>query len=52
MSYKAHTLTSSHSHIIGRTDPITGDTVKENDRVVFCAACKSCFFGRELGVYE
>lgn len=44
MPYHSHTLNSStHSHIIGRTDPITGDTVKENDKVVFCAVCKSCF---------
>ncbi|WP_338792050.1 hypothetical protein [Bernardetia sp. MNP-M8] len=44
MSYHSHILNSSnHSHIIGRTDPITGDSVKENDRVVFCAVCKSCF---------
>ncbi|WP_291723384.1 hypothetical protein [Bernardetia sp.] len=43
MTYHSHILNSNHSHIIGRTDPITGDTVKENDRVVFCAACKSCF---------
>ncbi|WP_291723375.1 hypothetical protein [Bernardetia sp.] len=50
MSYKAHTLNSNHSHIIGRTDPITGDTVKENDRVVFCAVCKSCFL-KESWIY-
>ncbi|WP_338792052.1 hypothetical protein [Bernardetia sp. MNP-M8] len=44
MSYHSHILnSSSHSHIIGRTDPITGDSVKENDRVVFCTVCKSCF---------
>ncbi|WP_338792051.1 hypothetical protein [Bernardetia sp. MNP-M8] len=44
MPYHSHTLNSvSHSHIIERTDPITGDSVKENDRVVFCAICKSCF---------
>ncbi|WP_338813007.1 hypothetical protein V9L05_16870 [Bernardetia sp. Wsw4-3y2] len=44
MSYHSHILNSSnHSHIIGRTDPITGDSVKENDRVVFCTVCKSCF---------
>ncbi|WP_291723378.1 hypothetical protein [Bernardetia sp.] len=42
-NYHSHILTSNHSHIIGRTDPITGDTVKENDKVVFCAVCKSCF---------
>ncbi|WP_338792049.1 hypothetical protein [Bernardetia sp. MNP-M8] len=44
MSYTSHILNSSnHSHIIGRTDPITGDSAKENDRVVFCTVCKSCF---------
>ena len=43
MSYTSHILNSSHSHIIGRTDPITGDAVQENDRVVFCASCQSCF---------
>ncbi|WP_338766665.1 hypothetical protein WAF17_04280 [Bernardetia sp. ABR2-2B] len=43
MPYHTHKLNSSHSHIIGRTDPITGDSVKENDNVVFCAVCKSCF---------
>ncbi|WP_338766656.1 hypothetical protein WAF17_04260 [Bernardetia sp. ABR2-2B] len=44
MSYHSHKLNSStHSHIINRTDPITGDSVKENDNVVFCAVCKSCF---------
>ncbi|WP_338766662.1 hypothetical protein WAF17_04275 [Bernardetia sp. ABR2-2B] len=43
MPYHTHKLNSSHSHIIGRTDPITGDSVKENDKVVFCAVCKSCF---------
>jgi hypothetical protein len=44
MSYNSHKLNSiSHSHIIGRTDPITGDFVNENDSVVFCTACKSCF---------
>ncbi|WP_338813004.1 hypothetical protein V9L05_16860 [Bernardetia sp. Wsw4-3y2] len=44
MSYHSHILnSSSHSHIIGRTDPITGDLVQQNDSVVFCAVCKSCF---------
>ncbi|WP_338813003.1 hypothetical protein V9L05_16855 [Bernardetia sp. Wsw4-3y2] len=44
MSYHSHTLNSvSHAHIIARKDPITGDSVTENDRVVFCAVCKSCF---------
>ncbi|WP_375561473.1 hypothetical protein ACE193_02645 [Bernardetia sp. OM2101] len=43
MSYHSHKLNSTHSHIIGRTDPITGDAVQENDRVVFCTVCKSCF---------
>ena len=26
-----------------RQDPITGDTIKENDMVVICAVCKSAF---------
>ncbi|WP_338813496.1 hypothetical protein V9L05_19110 [Bernardetia sp. Wsw4-3y2] len=43
MTYHSHKLDSTHSHIIGRTDPITGDTIKENDKVVFCLACQSCF---------
>lgn len=43
MSYHSHKLNSSHSHIIERTDPVTGDMVQENDKVVFCAVCKSCF---------
>ncbi len=44
MSYHSHQLNSaSHSHIIGRTDPITGDTIEENDKVVFCLSCQSCF---------
>ncbi|WP_338766658.1 hypothetical protein WAF17_04265 [Bernardetia sp. ABR2-2B] len=43
MPYYTHKLNSNHSHIIGRTDPITGDSVKENDTVVFCATCQSCF---------
>ncbi|WP_338764336.1 hypothetical protein WAF17_21510 [Bernardetia sp. ABR2-2B] len=44
MSYHSHTLNSvSHTHIIGRTDPITGDTIKENDSIVFCLVCQSCF---------
>ncbi|WP_375561470.1 hypothetical protein ACE193_02630 [Bernardetia sp. OM2101] len=43
MPYNSHILNSTHSHIIGRTDSITGDAVKENDRIVFCAVCKSCF---------
>ncbi|WP_375561474.1 hypothetical protein ACE193_02650 [Bernardetia sp. OM2101] len=44
MSYHSHKLNSVyHSHIIERTDPITGDAVKENDSVVFCSICKSCF---------
>ncbi|WP_338766660.1 hypothetical protein WAF17_04270 [Bernardetia sp. ABR2-2B] len=50
MPYHTHKLNSSHSHIIGRTDPITGDSVKENDNVVFCAVCKSCFL-KESWVY-
>ncbi len=43
MTYHSHKLDSTHSHIIGRTDPITGDTIKEEDKVVFCLACHSCF---------
>ncbi len=43
MSYYSHQLNSSHSHIIGRIDPITGDSIKENDSVVFCFDCQSCF---------
>ena len=43
MTHYAHRLNSNHAHIISRTDPITGDVVKVNDKVVFCAACKSCF---------
>ncbi|WP_375561179.1 hypothetical protein ACE193_01075 [Bernardetia sp. OM2101] len=49
MSYHSHKLNSSHSHIIGRTDPITGDMVQENDKVVFCAVCKSCFLEDSWG---
>ena len=49
MSYHSHKLSSNHSHIIERTDPITGDTVKENDTVVFCAVCKSCFLEESWG---
>ncbi len=33
----------NHSHIIGRQDGITGDSIKEDDEVVFCAACQSVF---------
>ena len=43
MPYHSHILNSTHSHIIERKDPITGDSVQENDSVVFCAVCKSCF---------
>ncbi len=43
MPYHSHKLNSTHSHIIERKDPITGDSVQENDSVVFCAACQSCF---------
>ena len=42
MPYHSHILNSNHSHIIGRTDPITGDSVQENDSVVFCTNCQSC----------
>ncbi|WP_375561615.1 hypothetical protein ACE193_03440 [Bernardetia sp. OM2101] len=42
--YHTHQLNNSaHSHIIGRTDPITGDKITENDKVVFCKSCSSCF---------
>ncbi len=50
MSYHSHKLNSTHSHIIGRTDPITGDSIQENDNVVFCTVCKSCFL-EESWVY-
>jgi hypothetical protein len=49
MPYHSHKLNSNHSHIIGRTDPITGDLVQENDSVVFCAVCKSCFLEDSWG---
>ncbi len=40
----SHKLNSQHhSHILGRQDEITGDTIKVNDNVVFCAACQSVF---------
>jgi hypothetical protein len=43
-----------HTHIIqnprhqaflneNRSDPITGDSIKEGDKIVFCAICKSAF---------
>ncbi|AFM02858.1 hypothetical protein Fleli_0378 [Bernardetia litoralis DSM 6794] len=43
MSYHSHKIDSTHSHIIGRTDSVTGDTIKENDSIVFCLNCHSCF---------
>jgi len=44
MSYSVHTLNiENHSHIIGRQDGVTGDTIKANDEIVFCAACQSVF---------
>ncbi|WP_375560706.1 hypothetical protein ACE193_23930 [Bernardetia sp. OM2101] len=44
MNYKSHKLNSqNHSHIIGRQDSVTGDTIKPNDEVVFCSACQSVF---------
>lgn len=44
MNYKSHKLNSqNHSHIIGRQDSVTGDTIKTNDEVVFCSACQSVF---------
>ncbi len=44
MSYSVHTLNiENHSHIIERQDGVTGDTIKANDEVVFCAACQSVF---------
>ena len=33
----------NHSQIIGRQDGVTGDTIKANDEIVFCAACQSVF---------
>ncbi|WP_375561685.1 hypothetical protein ACE193_03800 [Bernardetia sp. OM2101] len=43
MSY-SHTLNiENHSHIIGRQDGVTGDSIKANDTIVFCAACQSVF---------
>ncbi|WP_291720541.1 hypothetical protein [Bernardetia sp.] len=33
----------NHVHIIGRQDGVTGDTIKADDEVVFCAACQSVF---------
>ncbi|WP_338767218.1 hypothetical protein WAF17_05385 [Bernardetia sp. ABR2-2B] len=44
MNYNTHKLNSqNHSHIIGRQDSVTGDTIKSNDEVVFCSACQSVF---------
>ncbi|WP_338767221.1 hypothetical protein WAF17_05390 [Bernardetia sp. ABR2-2B] len=44
MNYNSHKLNpKNHSHIIGRQDSITGDTIKANDEVVFCSACQSVF---------
>lgn len=44
MGYHKHKLNSqTHSHIIGRQDSITGDTVEANDEVVFCKSCESVF---------
>ncbi|WP_338764330.1 hypothetical protein WAF17_21495 [Bernardetia sp. ABR2-2B] len=44
MSYSVHTLNiENHSHIIGRQDGVTGDSIKANDEIVFCAACQSVF---------
>ncbi len=33
-----------------RKDPITGDLIKENDKIVICASCKSAFL-RESWIY-
>ncbi|AFM03071.1 hypothetical protein Fleli_0607 [Bernardetia litoralis DSM 6794] len=44
MSYSVHRLNiQNHFHIIGRQDGITGDTIKANDEIVFCASCQSVF---------
>ncbi|WP_338790960.1 hypothetical protein [Bernardetia sp. MNP-M8] len=46
MKYNIHTLTlQEHFDFLNqeRKDPITGDLIKENDKVVFCASCKSAF---------
>ncbi|WP_291720904.1 hypothetical protein [Bernardetia sp.] len=44
MNYHTHILNSeNHSHILGRQDAVTGDTIKANDEVVFCSACQSVF---------
>ncbi len=44
MSYSVHTLNiENHSHIIGRQDGVTGDTINANNEIVFCAACQSVF---------
>lgn len=43
MSY-SHTLNiENHSHIIGRQDGVTGDSIKANDKVIFCTVCQSVF---------
>ncbi|WP_338791945.1 hypothetical protein [Bernardetia sp. MNP-M8] len=43
-----HKITSNfkeHQNFLAqnRKDPITGDTILQGDRVVFCAVCKSVF---------
>ncbi|WP_338767215.1 hypothetical protein WAF17_05380 [Bernardetia sp. ABR2-2B] len=44
MNYNTHKLNpKNHSHIIGRQDSVTGDTIKSNDEVIFCSACQSVF---------
>jgi hypothetical protein len=44
MSYSVHKLNiENHFHIIGRQDGVTGDSIKANDDIVFCAACQSVF---------
>ncbi|WP_375560857.1 hypothetical protein ACE193_24695 [Bernardetia sp. OM2101] len=44
MNYNTHKLNfQNYSHIIGRQDSVTGDTIKANDGVVFCGACQSVF---------
>ncbi|WP_338764419.1 hypothetical protein WAF17_21760 [Bernardetia sp. ABR2-2B] len=44
MNINIHKLdTQHHSHVIGRKDGVTGDNIKANDEIVFCAACQSVF---------
>lgn len=45
MMNKHKLLQKKHSYFLSqnRQDPITGDTIQENDTVVICAICKSTF---------